>query len=177
METNLYLDRITDLNDTRLNSLIQLYLQAFPEGEQRPVQDVLAIIASNESHYFNSIQYQQKSVGFLSFWKLGNFSYLEYFAVFPHIRNAGIGQLVLNYIEKELPGIRLFEVEPVVDELTSRRVKFYERNGYTVFEKNDKTLLEARGNISPLWIMGNKRPDVLEEYILKIKDNVYNPKL
>lgn len=68
METNLYLDRITDLNDTRLNSLIQLYLQAFPEGEQRPVQDVLAIIASNESHYFNSIQYQQKSVGFLSFF-------------------------------------------------------------------------------------------------------------
>lgn len=177
METNLYLDRITDLNDTRLNSLIQLYLQAFPEGEQRPVQDVLAIIESNESHHFNSIQYQQKSVGLLSFWKLGNFSYLEYFAVFPHIRNSGIGQAVLDCIEKELPGIRLFEVEPVVDELTARRVKFYERNGYTVFEKNDKTLLEARGNISPLWIMGNKRPDILEEYIQKIKDNVYNPKL
>lgn len=177
METNLFLDRIKDLNDKRLSGLVELYEQAFPEGERRPTPDMLAVIASNKLHHFNSIEYKQESVGLFSFWELDDFYYLEYFAIFPHVRNAGIGQAVLDCIAKELPGMQLFEVEPAEDELTSRRVQFYERNGYTVLEKNDRILLEARDNISPLWIMGNKKPGVLEEYILKIKNNVYNPQL
>lgn len=44
-------------------------------------------------------------------------------------------QQVLNYVADHLKGIRLLEVEPMQDEMTTRRVRYYQRNGYQVLEE------------------------------------------
>ncbi len=47
------------------------------------------------------------------------------------MRNLKIGQQVLDYIAEHLDGMRLLE-EPTTDEMTTRRVNYYRRNGYEI---------------------------------------------
>ena len=71
-----------------------------------------------------------------------------------------IGQQVLEHVETSLPGIRLLEVEPAEDELTTRRVAFYRRNGYRIVDRSYvQPSYENFGDAAPLWIMGNDRPN------------------
>lgn len=73
---------------------------------------------------------------------------------------------MLDYVAGHLKGLRLLEVEPTEDEMTTRRVNYYRRNGYKVL---DKTYVQpsyhAMENACPLWIMEMKiLPDCLNRW-------------
>ena len=62
--------------------------------------------------------------------------YLEHLAVFAEMRNKKIGQQILDWVKEQLQGVRLLEVEPAETEMATRRIHYYERNGYRILDRN-----------------------------------------
>lgn len=165
---------ITSPADSALDRLIPLYEESFPEEERREITQLKRLVAGQPAMYFNAIECDGELCGLFVYWKLDGFYYLEHLAVYPAMRNKKIGQQVLDYVAVHLPGLRLLEVEPTTDEMTTRRVNYYRRNGYEVL---DKTYVQpsyhSQGDACPLWIMGNEASPRLAEFVEKIKQEVY----
>lgn len=168
------LNRITKANNLCLNRLIPLYEGSFPKEERRDIGQLKRMIDARPSMYFNAIECDGELCGLFVYWDLGDFYYLEHLAVYPEMRNKKIGQQVLDYVAVHLQGVRLLEVEPTTDEMTTRRVNYYRRNGYEVL---DKTYVQPSycepTDACPLWIMGSGETPRLNEFTEKIKQEVY----
>lgn len=166
--------RITEPGDLRLQRLIPLYEEAFPEEERRNIKQLKRLILEKPEMHFNAIECDGVLAGLFIYWDMYDFYYLEHLAVFTPMRNLKVGQQVLDYIANHLGGLRLLEVEPTVDEMTTRRVNYYLRNGYEVL---DKTYMQPSYNedieVGNLWIMGNQKPDRLQEFIERVKQVAY----
>ncbi len=68
----------------------------------------------------------------LVFWNFGHCRYVEYFATAPGERGNGLGGAILDAFVGETPDSPVvLEIEPPEDELTLRRLRFYERHGFT----------------------------------------------
>lgn len=165
---------ITRPDDSLLDRLIPLYEESFPEEERRGIAQLKRLIAGQPAMCFNAIECDGELSGLFVYWELDGFYYLEHLAVYPAMRNKKIGQQVLDYVAIRLKGLRLLEVEPTTDEMTTRRVNYYRRNGYEVL---DKTYIQpsyhGQGDACPLWIMGNEETPRLAEFVEKIKEEVY----
>lgn len=166
--------RITSAGDESLDRLIPLYEESFPAEERREIAQLKRMIETQPSMFFNAIECDNELCGLFVYWELGDFYYLEHLAVYPEMRNKKIGQQVLDYVAANLKGLRLLEVEPTEDEITTRRVNYYRRNGYEVI---DKTYIQPsyheHKDACPLWIMGNEATPRLAEFTDKIKEEVY----
>ena len=72
---------------------------------------------------------------------------------------------------------RLLEVEPAETEMATRRIHYYERNGYRILDRNYLQPPYVKGGKDfPLWVMGNgsgQSAEVLNRQIQTIKDKVY----
>lgn len=108
-----------------------LYEDAFPEEERRPWNQQLMLTASGKLQLLR-IENDDRFAGFIFFWRLPDFSFIEHFAIHPGARGGGAGTQVMLQMEAELGGIVL-EVEPPVTEQAIRRIGFYERLGYQAF--------------------------------------------
>ena len=74
-------------------------------------------------------------IGILTCWhfcggKSENFVYVEHLAVAPSKRNGGYGAEILRSLKERHKGIIVLEVELPQDEMSRRRIAFYERNGF-----------------------------------------------
>lgn len=172
------LRRITRMEDPQLAEVISLYQQAFPASERREVNQLKRLVTEQPAMFFHIITEGKKLAGLFIYWKLEDFYYLEHLAVYPEMRNQKIGQKVLDYIREHLLGEHLLEVEPAVDEMTSRRINYYRRNGYEVVEKQYRQpAYDDPEKSYPLWLMSNRigtdKRD-LDRRIQIIKEEVYN---
>lgn len=168
------LKRIVNSQDREAVELIALYQIAFPESERFcDDQILLNLIDSNRSLYFDAIYDDEKLAGLLMYWDLEELYYVHYFAVYPEMRNRKIGTKVLDWIAENFKKPVFLEVDDPIDELSDRRIHFYERNGYQVLAKNPETLYIARERSCKLWLMGNQPVKHLEKYIHTIREVVY----
>ena len=98
-------------------------------------------------------------------------------AVFAEMRNKKIGQQILDWVKEQLQGVRLLEVEPAETEMATRRIHYYERNGYRILDRNYLQPPYVKGGRDfPLWVMGNgsgQSAEVLNRQIQTIKNKVY----
>ncbi len=70
-------------------------------------------------------------IGFIAYWQLPSCRYIEHFAISPLLRGKGYGhQLLHTFVEQEGDGIVVLEIDPVVDEFTAARLRFYEQCGF-----------------------------------------------
>lgn len=115
---------------------LTLYLNSFPEAERREVSKVATILEQEETPFqIDAIRMRDRFVGFISHWKLSTYRYLEHFAIHPDMRSFGIGGRAMSaFIDHHGADPLLLEVEPMEDDLTTRRVRFYEGLGYKLRE-------------------------------------------
>lgn len=166
--------RITSADDKYLARLIPLYEESFPQEERRGIGQLKLMIETFPPMFFNAIECDGELSGLFVYWDMGDFFYLEHLAVFPEMRNKKIGQQVLDYVSTQLHGLRLLEVEPTEDEMTTRRVNYYRRNGYEVLDKSYiQPDYHERKDACSLWIMGNESSPCLPEFLERIKEEVY----
>lgn len=123
------LERVYDTSHDAWRFLTECYAHAFPEAERRSVYAFEALLV-NSQFYCYVILSSQQPVGLLTIWQLGEFRYVEHFAVDELCRGQNIGgrALLLFLQQSDLPVI--LEVEPPLDEQSSRRVRFYEKAGF-----------------------------------------------
>ena len=105
---------------------------AFPLQERRNV-DLQREYTDNKPHFHTLvILVENKPIGLITYWKLDSFNYIEHFAIKENLRNKGYGQEALKQLKEEIEGMIVLEVEEPIDELTKRRIEFYQRQGFTI---------------------------------------------
>lgn len=123
--------------------------ESFPYEERRSRRDQLAILSHPDYRLCVAVC-DGRNVGVVGYFETPEFIYFENFCTVPQLRNCGLGSKILQSLVAAYPD-RLFvlEAELPVDELTTRRIGFYKRNGMLVnvydhvqphYHKGDKDL-------------------------------------
>ena len=174
----LQLRRITQIEDSVLDRLIELYKLSFPEEERRDIPQLKQMILELPEMYFNAIELDDVLCGLAVYWDFADFYYLEHLAVFPEMRNHKIGKQVLDYWKKNLQKMRILEVEPAEDEMTCRRIAFYERTDLQILTKDYvQPSYRKEEDSCSLWIMGSEENENLDSFIQIIKTRAYREPL
>lgn len=69
-------------------------------------------------------------VGLMGWWEYDAFRYVEHLAIAPHARSGGFGSKILKKWMSGSEKPVFLEIDPVVDEITQRRLNFYQRLGF-----------------------------------------------
>ncbi|MEG1660128.1 MAG: GNAT family N-acetyltransferase [Bacteroides sp.] len=113
----------------------ELLIAAFPPEEYRELHELRAYTDQTENFYNNLLLDDITPIGFITYWDLGSFYYIEHFAINPSLRNGGYGKKALQHLCKKLQRPIVLEVEPPIEEMAQRRIKFYQRQGFLLWEK------------------------------------------
>ncbi|MDD2327218.1 MAG: GNAT family N-acetyltransferase [bacterium] len=108
----------------------RLYEESFPVAERRKMEDHL--LACTDERFFPLSAWEGATLaGVIFFWEWDDYRYLEHLAVAPQLRGQGYGSEMLRYLRDSAHTIML-EIDPLVNELSVRRLQFYERAGFTL---------------------------------------------
>lgn len=118
-----------------VSSLIgQLYEQAFPAHERRPWNEQLHLIKTGRL-YADSITLNEDFAGFIFYWQLTDFVFIEHFAIAENVRGKGMGSKIVQQFKDRFDTIVL-ETEPLgISADASRRITFYEKAGFVLFDE------------------------------------------
>ena len=106
-----------------------IYIESFPDNERRTMENHKELL-NNELYNIKSIKEDDKIIGFIAWWNIHEFRFIEHFAIDIRYRNGGYGSRVLNEFIEENDTNIILEVEPKGEELSNRRIGFYERLGF-----------------------------------------------
>ena len=109
----------------------EIYNYSFPENERLAFSDILDKKAPDSSLYafFDG----EKLVGFSYISCFGDIAYIIYLAIDKNERNKNFGSVALSEIDKLYPNkAKVLCVEKPIgdDSCKTRRISFYERNGF-----------------------------------------------
>ena len=122
--------RIDKSDKKRWNRVWELYESSFPIAERRKMKDHLR--ACSDAHFHPVSAWEGgELIGLLFYWEWDQYRYLEYLAINPELRGHGFGSQLLRYLRDSEHTI-ILEIDPLVNELSVRRLQFYERAGFTL---------------------------------------------
>ncbi|MGL5893604.1 MAG: GNAT family N-acetyltransferase [Bacteroidales bacterium] len=108
-----------------------LYGRSFPIFEQRTNEQQRAAF---ESEYYNLSIYSEEGVfvGFISYWQFEDYRYIEHFAIDDQLRGKGYGtKLLKSFVASDSRQV-ILEIDPIVDNLSAARLRFYESCGFCI---------------------------------------------
>ena len=146
---------------------------AFPIQERRNT-DLQREYTDNKPHFHTLvILYKNLPIGLLTIWDLEVIYYIEHFAIHEKFRNKGYGQKVIKLITNEIKGMIVLEAEEPSDEITNRRIKFYQRQGFILHEvPYQQPPYRSEDNWFPMKLMSIHEKDFLDQYE-NIKSKIY----
>lgn len=116
------------LADKGWNEAWRLYTASFPRNEQWREQDY-ARAFGDPAFTAAGVWSEEKLVGILFYWTGKDFHYVEHLAVSPALRGQNMGSEMLKAFCAQV-GEVILEIDPPVDEISIRRLHFYERLGF-----------------------------------------------
>ena len=169
------LKRITE--PQQLASIRELYISAFPAKERREFDDLKLMLADDGCLIFQIFTESGTLAGFCIVWEFPRFVFIEHFAIEPGLRGLGIGEKTLSVIRTQFQKNVILETELPIDDISSRRIRFYERNG---FHKLNRTYFQpSYGSNKPeveLKLMSTNvdfPADELDSIIQSVRKKVY----
>ncbi len=159
------------ITETEFEDVFNIMEKSFPLDEYRPYEEQKALL---ENKYYNVYAVKEEKIkGFIAVWDFPEFLYVEHFAVNPEYRNQGIGAEILKEIITLFDKPLCLEVEPPENEITRRRIGFYERNGFHLNEyPYIQPPISAGKNPVPLMIMSSRK-ELSENEFNIIKETLY----
>ena len=165
-------------NEKKMNK--ELFLQyyqlielSFPKCEHWSFAEHLKEF---EDPRFHSVCYCPDGIkGFINYWELDGFVYIEHFAVSPELRGQGIGAGLMSELRRIVGEQSLvLEAEPPHDStIAARRIAFYQRLGFVLneFDYLQPAMAEDENEV-PLVIMSS--PEALSgEAYVAVRDILY----
>lgn len=123
---------IRDFSDPLLDQVEKTYNASFPEEERRSF-DLVRELVKNESRFLIYVLLKDNAyVGFITGWLFDGFTYAEHFAIDESARNGGIGADALKQFLAFCGTPVVLEVEIPAEEMSKRRIGFYERQGFVL---------------------------------------------
>lgn len=123
------LEKLTRPDTPLFDKGMELYGISFPPHEQRAPHSQRAIM-SHPDYSFNAIFDGDQFIGLILCWETDTFIYVEHFCILPQQRNKNYGQRTLRQLTGKGKTV-ILEIDPPVDDISSRRKRFYERAGFT----------------------------------------------
>lgn len=118
-------ERITEKTFDEIFPLLE---EAFPVTELRIKADQRNLL-QEEKYYLYGVRKNGEFAAVFATWEIDDFLYIEHFAVKKEYRNGGYGGNLLDTLLEEKGRPMVLEVEVPEDEMTRRRIRFYERHG------------------------------------------------
>lgn len=115
----------------------EIYEEAFPDAEKRPWERMLRFAAEGKLDILAMIE-DETLVGLVVLANHGDLVLLDYLAVTPRRRSGGYGAKALAALLAKTAGKTLFleaelpEPNAPDDSIQNRRLRFYERNGFSI---------------------------------------------
>ncbi|MEG1717464.1 MAG: GNAT family N-acetyltransferase [Bacteroidales bacterium] len=136
-----------------IDFIYSIYTQSFPVQERRSREQLEAETVHPKA-CVGIISVDKKEVGLFIYWDMDEFIYAGHFAVNPLYRGQKIGERFLSCFLKQLPCPVILEVEPPENEISCRRIAFYERLGLHLFPCDYKQPPYNKNESSvPLYLM------------------------
>jgi len=152
-----------------------LYIESFPLSERRPVEDMMELYKSDSPFEITVTIEDSLLVGFLTYWDLGDFIFAEHFAISPEFRNGGYGRKVMDLFIKDVTAPIILEVELPTTILSERRIGFYQRIGFRLWEniQYHQPAYLTEGGVIPMKLMTYGNLDV-EKDLVDIRSKIYS---
>lgn len=113
------------------DTIIEIYEEAFSLSERRLSNKLNDFWKSNSRLTYNLIFENSEEIGFIFHWNIENFIFIEHFAINTNFRDKGIGKEIFSeWILQNQAATYILEVEPPINQLNERRIKFYESFGF-----------------------------------------------
>ncbi|MCR8969084.1 GNAT family N-acetyltransferase [Facklamia sp. 7083-14-GEN3] len=149
-----------------------IYESSFPEDEKRSLKRQLELL-KNPNYQMKSLKDDNKVVGFICFWDIGEYVFIEHFAIDDKYRGRNYGSKFLNAFIGEANKKIVLEVEMPEDILAKRRIKFYQRLDFKLndYDYTQPPLEEGKNSI-PLLLM--TYPEAMDqEQFNQVKEALY----
>ncbi len=167
--------RITSIEESFANDLIELYLETFPENQRHNKLDFENLLRKENDFFANVALMNSSPIGFFNYWNFDDFVFLEHLAVEPPMRGYKLGEKLINLLkdiveEKTI----ILEVEKADDsEFGERRIEFYRRLGFELvpIEYEQPPYREGESYL-PLHIMSNNVSFAMKKFD-EIKSALY----
>lgn len=124
-------ERIRTEQDAGYAALLRLMEISFPQEERRSEPQHRRALTEDDFHCL-LLREEGQVAGLLTYWLHRDFAFVEHLAVNPERRGRGLGHRIMHLLGEDLcPGVPIIlEIEPVCDEMTARRLRFYESCGF-----------------------------------------------
>ena len=110
--------------------LWEIYQYSFPIYEQRTLEHQVAAFQNNIYHLDVYLD-EGQMIGFIGYWLFPSYAYIEHYAMAKESRGQGYGSKILkNFLDRMKGKIVVLEIDPVVDEISTRRLHFYQNLGF-----------------------------------------------
>lgn len=121
--------RILTQKDSRYPLFREFYAVSFPVHELRNEQQQMEALSDDRYHLDCYVE-DNRLMAFIAYWDFQTYYYIEHFAVHPDFRGQSIGSKILSEFMavNDLPV--LLEIDPVVDEISAKRFRFYQQLGF-----------------------------------------------
>lgn len=160
----------TDSSASDFKFLWNLYCETFPEDERRE-QEQHQELLSRENFNFSAVKVANELVGFIEFWLVKRFAFIEHFAIVPKRRGQGIGTQAIRVLLKNLGRPVVLEVEPPEKSSeVANRISFYERIGFKLnqFEYFQPPLGPGKKQVA-MFLMSHPVPIAPIDYAATLK--------
>ncbi|MGM5629937.1 GNAT family N-acetyltransferase [Apibacter raozihei] len=173
------LKKLNLMNLNEVNFMEKLYLDSFPKEEQRPTERMFKAYENSQNKFSILLAVtESKNVGFFNFWDFDKFIFAEHFAISSDFRSGGYGSRVMKVFMENISKPIVLEVEPPETEISQRRIGFYERLGFKLWDKIKyrQPSYESKGISYPMRIMSVGELDIEKDHksVIETIHNVYS---
>lgn len=150
-----------------------LLVCSFPPEEYRKLEHLREYTDRTGNFHNNIIFDDETPVGFITYWDFDGFYYVEHFATNPALRNGGYGKRTLEYLREILKLPIVLEVERPVEEMAKRRINFYQRQGFVLWDKDyQQPPYKPGDDFLPMYLMVNGDLDADRDFD-RIRHNLH----
>lgn len=165
--------KVEEVGDPLLSRVEHTYVSSFPSCERRDFPELKKLITPGSPFVVNVLLRDGEYVGFITAWDFGRFVYVEHFAIDESARNGGIGGKALKQFLDVWNRPVVLEVEKPDDEMSRRRIGFYERLGFVLdTHPYQQPPYHPQDGWLDMYLMSYGAIDLKEEYE-RVKDCLY----
>lgn len=154
----------------KLDKIWSIMNEGFDEEFIRSYDDQLKLF-NKEAFHLDYIYQAEDIVGFVTWWGLQGFNFIEHFAIKQSCRGIGLGRATIQrHLQKGK--LLVLEVEISNPEIDGRRIRFYESCGF--FQNHyyyEQPSMKKNYPPVPMMIMSSK--PLSEDEFKDVKDELY----
>ena len=126
--------RINDINNGYWSDMWNIYTNSFPIFEQRAIESQIEALKDDR---YNCVVICEENlvVGILLYWEFGKYKYIEHLAISSELRGRSYGSKILEIFCRDNSTI-ILEIDPPIDVIGIKRLKFYSNIGFVLQEFN-----------------------------------------